>query len=177
MSNNSQANIGYNWNEILKQFNDKELYKVLVDKETSKKKKSIAEKILFEKGLIVKNDNDEYIKEEIENKYYNLVTHYLRNKSKEETIEELIIKGLNKQSAIRLVNFYQDWKKKQKKKVLPWKIILPFLFILFFYIIFKYGYIVSSLLVFIPIIYISINEPTFINFKKQTIFKVIKEEE
>jgi len=166
--------MSYNLNEILKDFDDGELFKILSDKNALKERKKVAERMLLEKGLIIKK-NDNYIKEEIENKYYNLVVHLLRSKSKEETVEELVSKGLNKESAIRLVDIYQGWRSKQKKKVLPWMISLPILFVIFLYLIIKFNFLVSGLLVFIPIIVISVNEPTFINFKKKNIFKVLEQ--
>ena len=166
--------MSYNWNEILKDFDDGELFKILSDKNASKERKKVAEKMLLEKGLIIKN-NENYFKEEIENKYYNLVVHLLKSKSKEKTVEELVSKGLNKESSLRLIDIYQNWRSKQKKKVLPWIISLPILFVIFFYLLIKFNFLASGLLVFIPIIVISVNEPTFMNFKKKKIFKVLEQ--
>ncbi|RKX17375.1 MAG: hypothetical protein DRP35_11030 [Candidatus Zixiibacteriota bacterium] len=179
---------------MLSNMTDEELYKILKSRNEIKEKWNVAKNILLQRGIIAKNDNGDYYKELIEPQFISFVFNNLKDFSSEETKKELINMGLNKSSADRLLKYYLFWEENQKKKQLIWKILLPFLtaisLFLFCFLLyqiyqnemkfseFTIDFLVSVIaaIAIIPAYFFSKYKVSFYNFKKNNIFKVIKED-
>ena len=165
----------YNWEKILSNMMDEELFKILSDKREIKDKIEFAEKILLDKGIIKKDENGNYYRELIDTSLVNFTAYNLRNKTEEETEKELVKRGLNVPSAKRLIEFYNEWKIKQKKKGLIWKIITPFSIAVWLILEFMYDSPIALLFLIVPLFFIGQYAVSISNFKKIKIFKIIEE--
>jgi len=163
----------YDWDKILKSFSDEELYKALYESDSPDEKKKTAEKLLLAQGLIIKTETGKYARVVVESKYLNFIAYNLRSKSDIDTILELINRGLNEATAVRLVDYYQNWKIRQKKKQKIWYIITPISVLVGLFIEIKFDSYFGMLFYIIPCAILAYNSPSIINFKRLKFLKVI----
>lgn len=163
----------YDWNEIFQKFNDDDLFKVLFEKGALPERRTIAEKILTDQGLIKKDAEGKYVRELVEKTYLNFTAYNLAKQSDEETIDELINRGVDKPSAIRLVRYYHGWKQRQTKKLRPWKIIALICILIFIPLSLMFDTTLLFPILLIPLFFLNVYTPSIGNFKKLSIFKVI----
>lgn len=165
----------YNWEEILSIWTDEELYQILNDKKEIKDKQEEAEKILLERQVIKKYEKGNYYRELIKPSLINFTAYNLRDKSEEETEQELINRGLNKASAQKLINFYNVWKKDQNSKRKLWIIIAPISIALWLFLEFTYDSPFVLFFLIIPLVFLGKSAVSITNFKKNKIFKIFEE--
>lgn len=168
----------YNWTEILSNFDDKELYSAFVDKDSLPERRETAERLLLERRITRKDSEGKYIKEDVEKKHLTFLAHNLKKESKEETIAKLIDKGLNHETAKKIVEAYLTWKTKKTKLIKPWLFIAPVLLVTAYIAdLYFFGQNMLIGLVLMPFaIFFLLNVPTESNFRKKEFFKVLVSE-
>ena len=166
----------YNWEEILSEFTDSELYKTIYDRGAPQEKKAIAERMLVDNGLIIKDEKGIYRREIIAPFHLEYMVNLLKFKTKEETVAELHNNGLNKASAHRLICHYEAWKVKQTKKGKIWKIILPIGIAAWVLISVVFSSPLGAYFMIFPLLFFVKYSTSTFNYKRIKIFKVISEE-
>ena len=106
----------YDWDKILKEKNDSELFQALNEFDLPEERRITAEKLLLEKKIIAKNSEGNYFKEIIDKEYLVLTENSIKSNSIENTLSILSQNGLDSESSKRLIENYSVWKRNNRRQ-------------------------------------------------------------
>lgn len=171
----------YNWQKILEDYSDSELFQALKEQNLPVERRITAEKILLERRVISKNAEGNYHKEIIDEEFLKLTEKLSKSNSEENVLNILVQNGLDKESSLRLIEYYYDWKRKHKKKQIPWIILflIAFLMEITSEVVSSLNFMTSTISVILFMTMIPILWPILVGsgFSKNKLFKIVAHEE